>query len=1261
MLLLLFYSQFASAQTYSDSDLTETPGELLVRLHPDASEAQLETLSGRLGAESVTPVFLPTTPAGQDRRLRSIYRIRFPEDWQLEPIRQRYETHPAIAEVEVNRLNRLCSDIPPNDPSYAEQWNLNVLKMSDAWRVARGTPDVIVAVVDSGIATRHPEFRNQLWENSGEIPENGVDDDGNGYVDDRNGWDFSDAPTLPGGGDFTIRDNDPEDETGHGTHVAGIIAAAMNNGIGVAGIAPNCRLMPLRAGFKFGGGTYLQNDDLAAAIVYAADNGARVINMSWGDTVRAFIIADAVEYAAARGCVLVGAAGNASAAGAYYPAALNSVISVAGIGAEKQLYNASNYGALIDIAAPAEAILSTALNDGYEDRSGTSMAAAHVSGVAALLLSATPDADPTAIRARLIATAQPLFSPELVGAGSLDAATALAASTSLVVSVDTQPTPESLEIFGSAGGIGFTAYWLEYGIGEVPDLWYPLGTPQTVPKFNTCLYKWDTSVLAEGRYTLRLSVEHADGGTQRVKTVVDVGHTPPLIVKHEAQPWLSGGTFSTAVLWETDMLTTGRMEIVNSNGDVESTFYSDAENQLHILSMSDIGVAPGVHMYRLVAENRTRLLQVADNSGGLHQVGVTDMPIPVSHLSQVASTAGQFHAVAAPIDINGNGRVEVFTVEMETGSAQIIEITEAGTFEQVFSFPDSLWPWAVADTDNDGLIEILCNGAGTAFLLEQPTQDMFPTARIWEAPGHWSRTIVDADADGIPEIFARNDTANAISVYEAVGDNDYRKTATLTDPTWGHNGIRANFATADFDGDGRMEILAGDTDGRVFIYEANGDNRYIQTWLTALPEGTPHLFAAGDLDNDGIPEFAVSVKTGERVGTTALDIRYSHARLTIFKAVSDNTYTPGWTQRIREVRDSGSGMIIADANNDGQNELCIVEPPNVYLLHYDGINYRPIWHHAATGTFNPIVMDLNGSGTPALLFNTDAGLTVFEAPAAGSSLPISSAQLQATPVDARSVHLTWQPVGDGWHYTLYRGEHEDILKKIREGLRETDFTDTGLTTGRTYWYAIAAQDSGGRFSGTSAAISVVPTPRPRVHAAAFLPPNQVIVTFDKPMGVSAMHAGRYQLQKEGGAGRHTPRSAILDKTGNRVVLTFFSAVFDTGVLYQIEASGLSDIYGAPLALDARTAAVALPAPTLAAVVVYPNPAEACHRVTFEKLPLGTHIDIYDASGNRVASFDRTEQARDRRVWEVSGVSSGVYIYRLSVDTEQRIGKLAVIR
>ena len=1214
ILVLFVHSQFVFAQSHSDDFpyIPDTPGELIVRLHPNASSEQLEKLSRQLGAVSIFPVFPSTTPGGRHPHLRRIYLIRFSRGRKLDTLRRRYERHPTIEAVEMNRLNQFCAETPPNDPSYVEQWNLSVLNMRQAWDIEQGEPQITVAVVDSGISTRHPEFRSQLWENVGEIPRNGIDDDGNGYVDDKNGWDFSDAPTLPGSGDWTVRDNDPQDETGHGTHVSGIIAAKVNNGLGIAGIAPNCRLMPLRAGFKYGGGAYLQNDDLAAAIVYAADNGARVINMSWGDTVRAFIIEDAIEYAHHRGCILVGAAGNSAAVGSYYPAALKPVISVAGLGQEKQLYDGSNFGATINIAAPGEEILSTALNGDYRKRSGTSMAAAHVSGVAALVLSANPSATNVEIQEKLIATAKPLFITELVGAGSLDAYAALAASISaeLVAKIDAQRTLQqvlgseqahdgfeivgaevarevifdSVEIIGSAGGAEFSEYWLEYGIDEVPDLWYPLGTVQTEPKFSACLHKWDTSALAEGRYTLRLSVKSENGDIKRTKVIVDVMHEEPLIVRHEAQSWLAGNKFNSVVMWETETLTTGKVQIVEANGNINKSVHSDAENLLHFVNISDLGGPPGTYLYQLVVKSSVGELHIDANKDRFYQIEVEDAPIDGLHLSQIASINSGLHVIPAPADLNRNGKLELFAVEMETGTARILEVVDNGTYKPIFLFPESLWLWAAADTDNDGLIEILCNASGVTFLLEQPSQGEFPTERIWEARGQWSRTIVDTDADGIPEIFARDDVTNAISVYEAAGDNDYRIVATLESPMWGNNGISANFASGDFDGDGRTEILAGDADGRVFIHEATGNNQYKQTWIFELPEGTPQLFAAGDMDGDGNAEFAICTKTGTHVGTIELDIRYYHWLLTIFKSDGDDRYRPVWTQRIQDIREGGNGMTIADANNDGHNELCIAVQPNFYLVQYDGIDYRPIWHHPATSTFNPIVADLNADGAKALLFNSNNALTVFE-------------------------------------------------------------TSASATSAETH---------------PPESISVVPTQRPRLHAAVHSPPNQLLLEFDKPMGISATHAGRYLLHKHRSE-RYAPRSAMLDQARKRVILTFSPEVFRTGNHYQIEALQLSDIYGANLAEDARMLTIMLPAPTLAEAIVYPNPVMACNQVTFDKLPAGTNIYIYDVSGNCIASLTRTEYEGDRRVWELFGVSSGIYIYVLSSEKERRVGKFSVIR
>ena len=1279
ILVLFVNTQVVFAQSNSDdsSRITYTPGELIVRLQADASAAELDAFSNKLGAVSVSPVFSPTTPAGQHPGLQNIFLIRFPTKWALEPLQRRYARHPAIETVELNRLNQPCAEIVPNDPNYGEQWNLRLMNMSAAWGIEQGNPAVTVAVVDSGIASGHPEFRSQLWRNGGEIPGNGIDDDRNGYIDDIHGWDFSDAPTLPGGGDWKVRDNEPEDETGHGTHVSGIIAAAGNNGVGIAGIAWKCRLMPLRAGFKYGGGEYLQNDDLAAAIVYAADNGARVINMSWGDWVNAFIIEDSLAYAEARGCVLVGAAGNSGSLGSFYPAALKRVISVAGLGQGNQLYSDSNFGATVDIAAPGEDILSTDIDGGYQNRSGTSMAAAHVSGVAGLVIAANPDWTNTEVQENLIATADPLFINALVGAGSLDAHAALTASTELIVQIDAHQMSlqvagtnniGNIEIFGSVGGPGFTEYWLEYGIGELPDLWFPLGSVQTEPKFNVCLHKWDTSNLAEDRYTVRLSVKAENGKIKRDRMVVDVSHTAPLISRHESQTWLAGNRLDSVVMWQTDEVSIGKIEFFDEVGNISRAARSDAENLLHIVNVSDLGASPGRYRYRLSAEDRSGFLRVDDNNGVMYEIETYDVPIYPLHLSQVASVEQRLHAIVTPVDMNSNGRVEIVAVEMDTGLAQIFEIQDNSRFESIYSFTESLWPRAVSDTDGDGLVEILCNTLDVIFLLEQPAPGELPTERIWEAQGKWSKTIIDADVDGIPEIFARDDGTNAIFVYESDGNNDHRNVAVLENPTFGNNGLSANFATGDFDGDGQVEILAGDKDSEIFLYEATGDNQYKQTWIHMLPEGVPQLFAAGDMDGDGKSEFAICAETGTSVGTTPLDIRYYHWLLTIFSSDGNDTYRVVWTQRIRDIRDGGNGMTIADANNDGRNELCIAVSPNFYLIQYDGGSYRPIWHHPATSTSNPIVADVNGDGANGLLFNNNNALTVFETSVAlnsqSRSLLSTPWSLTAKPINESSVFLSWQAASGAATHILYRGEGPDSLKQIREGIQGTVFTDSGLTTGQTYWYALASLDSNGKISGQSTLVPVVPTRRPRLHTADYSPPNQLLLQFDKPMGISATHAGRYRLHKhenlEEHLGTYTPTSAILERSRRRVVLTFLPAVFETGSHYEIEALQLSDIYGAELEDNGKRLTILLPAPTLAETIVYPNPVEF-NQVTFDKLPIGTNIYIYDVAGNCIASFGRTERERDKKVWDLSGISSGVYVYVLESETDRRIGKLSVIR
>jgi hypothetical protein len=282
-------------------------------------------------------------------------------------------------------------------PEVAElggnNWGLDGVNAPEAWAQGYTGQGVVVAVVDSGVDYNHSDLSGNIWVNSGEIADNGVDDDGNGFVDDVRGWDFFDG------------DNDPMDSDVHGTHIAGTIAAE-NNGFGVTGVAYNATIMPVRV-IDSEGGT---SSDIAAGIRYAADNGANVINLSLGGNFTSAEEEEAIRYASDSGVVVVMAAGNEGASQPVYPAryATDWGIAVGAVDSNKTLANFSNRAGatVLDyVVAPGVDILSTTPGNSYQSFDGTSMAAPHVAGVAALVLSANPNLTPAEVESLLTQTA----------------------------------------------------------------------------------------------------------------------------------------------------------------------------------------------------------------------------------------------------------------------------------------------------------------------------------------------------------------------------------------------------------------------------------------------------------------------------------------------------------------------------------------------------------------------------------------------------------------------------------------------------------------------------------------------------------------------------------------------------------------------------------------------------------------------------------------------------------------------------------------
>lgn len=301
---------------------------------------------------------------------------------------KRLEEDASVGYAEPNYKYHLVAASPPNDPDYVADklWGMANIHAPEAWKTATKS-SVIVAVIDTGVDYGHPDLKDNMWRNPGETgidnlgkdkATNGKDDDGDGFIDDVYGVDFYN------------NDGDPKGGQSHGTHCAGTIGAVGNNNLGVVGVNWGVKIMALQI-FDDAGKSSADADKIAQAIDFAVSKGAKVLNNSWGGGASSTAIKDAISRAGKANVLFIAAAGNDANdndSQPFYPASYTNknIIAVAAIDSNDALSSFSNYGqSSVHIAAPGSQIYSTMPNGGYDYKSGTSMAAPHVSGAAALV------------------------------------------------------------------------------------------------------------------------------------------------------------------------------------------------------------------------------------------------------------------------------------------------------------------------------------------------------------------------------------------------------------------------------------------------------------------------------------------------------------------------------------------------------------------------------------------------------------------------------------------------------------------------------------------------------------------------------------------------------------------------------------------------------------------------------------------------------------------------------------------------------------
>ena len=370
--------------------------------------------------------------------------------------------------VEPNYLVEMAGT--PNDPGFAQQDYLWDIQVPQTWDALPTMQEVLVAVIDSGVDTSHPDLINSVWQNPGEIgfdlsgldkKTNDIDDDGNGYVDDWQGW------------NMVAGNNNVSDDQGHGTHLSGIIAAGMNDNVGIVGAAPNARILPVKILDNTGVGTYAQ---AAEGIVYATDMGARIINLGFGGTGSSDLLQNAIQYALNHNVLVVAAAGNSGNATTYYPAGYPGVLAVSAVAPDMSWATFSSSGQHISLSAPGLGIYSTLPGGTFGTFSGTSMSSAQVSGVAALLAGQPQFSDVYVLRAALLGSASDLGTPgqdPFYGYGVVHAFDALG----YMGPVLPTPTPWIVPTSTTGGGVIAMASQDLWGAAQSSSGAYPITSP----------------------------------------------------------------------------------------------------------------------------------------------------------------------------------------------------------------------------------------------------------------------------------------------------------------------------------------------------------------------------------------------------------------------------------------------------------------------------------------------------------------------------------------------------------------------------------------------------------------------------------------------------------------------------------------------------------------------------------------------------------------------------------------------------------------
>lgn len=1220
-----------------------------------------------------------------------------------ERVRHVLSQNASVEDVFPNHRYRISTS--PNDSLYTRQYMLARIDIERAWDVTSGDTSIIIAFLDTGIDYDHPDLRGALAVNTGEDANgngsfdpwptveringvsgdlNGIDNDNNGYVDDVIGYDFVDQ-LVPNLGDWSARDSDPMDDNGHGTTVAGVVAARVNNRIGIAGIAPGVRIITLRC---FDASGYGDDDDVAAATVYAVDRGARIINMSFGDYYDSPLLHDAVRYAHSRGVVVVASAGNEGISDLHYPSSFPEVISVGSTTRDDLLSSFSSFGSQISVTAPGSDIQTLALGGGYTRSSGTSLSAPCVSGVAALLLSANPNWNADEVRTALELSSDDLGRPGwdvYFGAGRVNAGAALAYPGPPSISISKPQFSEGFAPLGFTAIVGSVSspllktWRLDLGRGEAPSEWTAIAGPDYRGRVMDTLGVVSLADLAPSVYMLRIVAEESNGRSTERRTRVVIGSPPPHIVAVDTgDVWrFDRRSFFVAVAADQSCDMEVLIRRADGNGDWRAVSLEperSGRRRMHRVFITEAEMEPDVpYDYYVVLRNaaqdsvtigsRESPLRHVRSGDAFAPTGLLEKPYAIPYgyvMNDVRNVVSRMPTLA----------VNRFGADGDFGDLMIYSMEE-GDLRPVDSLQMQWAPRSFGDLDGDGLFEILGQAFGAGIVLGQTSRSSSPLQYerfIDSTTGEfYAARLVDLDADGRDEIVARTSNLIEAQMYVArLRNNQLERAATLPNPTRPARGDAQNFLgppvveVVDFDGDGRPDILFGDEDADFVIYRNLGALQF-EPWWSVEHEGSAgsEFIASADVDGDGRPEALVvyhsrlAVFPGEEYPPALWT-----AELHSFQ--SDGTSQLMWADRFAYVRPTNtlrSGITMGDVDTRSGSELVLNLFPNCYVLRWDSLQRRVVpmvWKGGVVGN-RPVIADLDGNGLPDIGLGNSQIIQFYEVDTR-TRIQEGPRGMRATAIHDSSIIIEWTAAPGAVQYVVYRATPDSSSGSLQfDSIAVTNATvlrDDGLNTSlgrlasRTLYYYIVIAQSGPGHEYSSPLGSPVRafTHAPvRIDTAWFVSPTVLRVTFTDTISQSLYRPDAVTARNREGEAQRV--SSIATAGDRSLVVHFEQNVSDTvnlslTVLFR-------DYWGSPG--DTSHSVIATP--------IFPEEPGRRFIATAAR-PLGAHnieIEFNRTIDPTTVSIDSITIAPDRRIVSIDAVDTSTNRLIVTLDPTTPIG------